>query len=263
MKLLIDADFIVYKSCAAAEVDIDYGDDVIVVSSNFSDALKNVHREIGRIRDQFAYFDAFGDVELTLYFSSSENFRKKIMPDYKGHRNRKKPCGYRRVIHELASDYHLDRIDGLEADDAIGIAATTLREQGEMYSVVSPDKDLRQIPGMLYDFKEISEVTPEEGRKFHLLQTLAGDNTDGYNGVSGFGMKKAYNYLEEKGYTWKAVLEAFGDEEEALRNARLAKILTKDDFDSEQLVPILWSPAADYRADSGAEFQDEALGDAA
>ena len=37
MKLLIDADFIVYKACAAAESEVDFGDDVILVTSNFDD----------------------------------------------------------------------------------------------------------------------------------------------------------------------------------------------------------------------------------
>ena len=32
MELLIDADFIVYKNCAAAETEIDFGEDVIPVS---------------------------------------------------------------------------------------------------------------------------------------------------------------------------------------------------------------------------------------
>ena len=40
MKLLIDADYIVYKSCAAAETEIDFGEDLIVVTSNFSDVMK-------------------------------------------------------------------------------------------------------------------------------------------------------------------------------------------------------------------------------
>ena len=32
-------------------------------------------------------------------------------------------------------------------------------------------------------------------------------------------------------------------EEDALRNARLAKILTADDYDTEQSRPILWTPS--------------------
>ena len=46
MKLLIDADFIVYKSCAAAESEVDFGDDVIFVTSNFSDAYNATRREL-------------------------------------------------------------------------------------------------------------------------------------------------------------------------------------------------------------------------
>ena len=46
MKLLVDADFIVYKSCAAAETEIDWGDDVILVTSKFSEAYKNVLKEL-------------------------------------------------------------------------------------------------------------------------------------------------------------------------------------------------------------------------
>ena len=50
MKLLIDADFIVYKSCAAAETELDWGDDVILVTSRFSDAMKATKREIEKLK---------------------------------------------------------------------------------------------------------------------------------------------------------------------------------------------------------------------
>ena len=91
MKLFIDADYIVYKSCAAAEDEINWGDDVIMVVSRFSEAYANTIKEIKKIRDQFV----FERPDVVLFFSDSVNFRKKIFADYKGHRNRKKPCGYR------------------------------------------------------------------------------------------------------------------------------------------------------------------------
>ena len=57
MKLLCDADFIVYKCCAAAESEIDFGDDVIVVTSTFKDAYNCVKRELNRIANKFGSFD--------------------------------------------------------------------------------------------------------------------------------------------------------------------------------------------------------------
>ena len=253
MKLLIDADYIVYKSCAGAEDEIDFGDDVILVVSKFSEALSNVQRELSKIKNNFMW-----DVpEMVLFFSDSKNFRKKIYPDYKGHRNRKKPCGYRRVIAELSKQYKVIRMPELEADDAMGIYATA--NPGNI--IVSPDKDMRQIPGKLYNLDEVIDITPEEGMKWHLIQTLAGDQTDGYSGVPGIGIKRAVTLFEENGYTWETVVKAFADkgldEEVALTNARLARILTHEDFDQLKQQVIRWTPAtASVRTDDGAGPQD-------
>ena len=49
MKILLDADYIVYKSCAGAESEVDFGDDVILVTSNFKDAYNAAKREIAKI----------------------------------------------------------------------------------------------------------------------------------------------------------------------------------------------------------------------
>ena len=244
MKLLIDADFVVYKCCASAEDEIDFGDDVIVVTSKFSDALGCVKRDLKRIAQNFF------DPELILFFSDSVNFRKSIQPSYKGHRNRKKPCGYKRVINALSNDYKVVIQPTLEADDAMGIAATA--HPGNV--ICSPDKDMLQIPGTLFNMKETMSVTKEEGDRWHLIQTLAGDQTDGYGGVPGIGVKRAVTLFEEKGYTWKACLEAFAEkdlsEDVALENARLARILRCTDYDPIEHSPILWTPSADYRVDS-------------
>ena len=252
MKLLIDADYIVYKCCAAAETEIDFGEDLIVVTSNFSDVMKNVNRELDKIKKEF--FDS----TLILFFSDHKNFRKNLFPDYKGHRNRKKPCGYKRAIKALGLSYEVITMPELEADDALGIYAT--KHPGNV--IVSPDKDMRQIPGKLYDLKDVTTIAPEDGHKWHYIQTLAGDQTDGYAGVPGYGVKTATKLFEEKGYYWDTVVDAFKSKglthDDALLNARLAKILQSSDYDFINKRFIAWCPtAADYRPNVGTVVSTE------
>ena len=247
MKILCDADFIVYKACAAAETEVDWGDDTILVTSNFSDAYGATKRELNKLENKFGAFST-----LILFFTDSTNFRKQILPDYKGHRNRKKPCGYKRVINALRKEYKVIIKPTLEADDTMGIYAT--KYPGNI--IASPDKDMKQIPGKLYNFDETFTIDKNEGAKWHLIQTLAGDQTDGYGGVPGIGVKRAETLFKDKGYSWKTVVEAFEEknltEEDALVNARLAKILTADDYDFAKKKPKLFTPPADYKIDSGA-----------
>ena len=118
---------------------------------------------------------------------------------------------------------------------------------------------IRDSPGKLYDFKETVEITPEDGAKWHLIQTLAGDNTDGYSGVPGIGIKRAEQIFKLKGYTWKAVVETFEEkdmtEKDAKINAQLARILTTDDYAHEKKAPILWTPTSDYKINDGARLE--------
>lgn len=241
MSLLIDADFIVYKSCAANETEVDWGDDVILVTAKFSEAYAMVERELYRIANDLGCFD-----DSILFFTDSVNFRKRIDSAYKGHRNRKKPCGYRRVINKLKEEYNVVVMPELEADDALGIYAT--KEEGHV--ICSPDKDMRQIPGDLYDLSDgVVTITKEEGERWHFIQTLAGDQTDGYSGVPGFGIRRAEAFFEENGYSWQSIVKAFEskglDESTALRNARLAKILQCTDYDFNTESVKLWTPAPD------------------
>ena len=246
MKILIDADFIVYKACAAAETEIDWGDDTILVTSKFSDAYNATKRELTKLENKFGTF-----TPMILFFSDSTNFRKKILPDYKGHRNRKKPCGYKRVINKLKTEFEVILMPTLEADDAMGIYAT--KHPGNI--IVSPDKDMKQIPGELYNLDETFTIDKDAGAKWHLIQSISGDQTDGYGGVPGIGVKRAETLFNDKGYSWKTVVEAFAErdlsEDDALTNARLAKILTVDDYDFKKNRPILWDPSPDYRVDGG------------
>lgn len=251
MSLLIDADYIVYKCCASCEDEIDFGEDVILVTSKFSEALDMVMRELYSIAECIGSFD-----NSVLFFSDSKNFRKLVAPDYKGHRNRKKPCGYRRVINKLKESFPVIIYPNLEADDAMGIWAT---KEPYQHIIVSPDKDMKQIPGLLFDMKDaVQEITPESALEWHYIQTLAGDSTDGYSGVPGLGVKRAKVLLDKEGLSWKTVVGAFHakglDEKVALQNATLAKILHAENYDIETGKVKFWTPptASSTRVDTGA-----------
>ena len=240
--LLIDTDFVAYKSAQVCEEAIDFGDDVVIAQSNFSQVLKVFERELKKIQA------AMMDDDVILYFSSPKNFRKEIFSDYKGHRNRRKPLGYKRLVNHCRNNFNVVVRDTLEADDSLGVDATNPKYASTDNIIVSPDKDMRQIPGVLWDLNnDVEEITKEDGDRWHLIQSLAGDPTDGYPGCPGIGVKRASDILKNKHATpWEAVCKAYTDkglsDDDALMNARLAKILQHENYDYDRQRPILRSP---------------------
>ena len=71
-------------------------------------------------------------------------------------------------------------------------------------------------------------------------------------------MKRAETLFNKEGYNWSTVVKAFEDkgltEDDALLNARLARILTIDDYDTTRQEPILWTPPV--TANNGTGLQD-------
>ena len=237
--LLIDSDFLAYKAAQACEIGIDFGEDVIIAQSQFSEVLRVFHNELNKVTK------AMMDDDFILYFSSTENFRKKIYPDYKGHRMKRKPLGYKRLVNYCRENHNFKLIEGLEADDTIGIEATRHADPSNI--IVSPDKDMRQIPSVLWNLTDdVVEITKEEGDRWHLVQSLSGDPTDGYSGCPGIGVKRATELLDKNENQWEAVCKAYRDrglsDDDALLNARLAKILRNENYDHDRNQPILWNP---------------------
>ena len=70
--LRIDADFYAYRACQAAETELDWGDDLITIASNFRQVLDVFQGEIDLLKRRF------DTSTVTLYFSDSKNFRKSI-----------------------------------------------------------------------------------------------------------------------------------------------------------------------------------------
>jgi hypothetical protein len=53
---LLDFDFNVHKCAARNEVDTDFGNDVIVVQSNFRELMRDVEREIAQVKNDLGKF---------------------------------------------------------------------------------------------------------------------------------------------------------------------------------------------------------------
>lgn len=246
----------------------------------YAAALKGVTKCDGEqlqvLDDEFIYRDALeraegwaewlGDCDkVFLCLSARTNFRTRILPSYK--ENRKE--GTRpitldalrtRVVEDGLGDFKVYLIQDLEADDVCGIMATTFQAAGYETVIVSPDKDLLQVPGMVLTPKPsgkdpvFSEVTKATADRWHLYQTLVGDTVDNYKGCPGIGSAKAEAFLEamdQMGYApevrWKevvALFEAKGlTEEDAYVQARVARILTVDYWDTNKKEPKLWQPS--------------------
>ncbi|UOF81174.1 exodeoxyribonuclease [Caudoviricetes sp.] len=188
-------------------------------------------------------------------------FRNTVMPTYKQSRKTtRRPLVYKPLREWVHETFETFERPGLEGDDVLGILATRKDETERI--VVSIDKDLKTIPGKLYNYGKpelgIIEVSEDQANYYHLLQTLTGDSTDGYPGCPGIGPVSAKKLLDPfwvtaEGETWfdaerawfaveKAYRGAKLGEDVALMNARVARILRAEDFDFKLHKPILWQP---------------------
>lgn len=170
----------------------------------------------------------------------------------------------------------------MEGDDVLGILMTGSALDGYERVCLSIDKDMKTIPGLHANYKdcimdekfEAWEQSEEEADLFHLIQTLAGDSVDDYPGCPGVGMVRAERWLREglvwetyehtvtrgprkgvveqrskqtePGTPWEIVVSIFESRgqtaEDALINARLARILRAEDYDPETQEIKLWTP---------------------
>ena len=236
--LLIDGDIVVYQYSSTVEHEIDWGDDVWSLWADAKEAQQLILQYIDILVDETAADD------FIFCFSDKDNFRKDIDSNYKSNRKgKRKPVCYKSLKQWITDEYKTETWDRLEADDVMGIMATSDMLAGEKV-IVSEDKDLKTIPGLLWRSGEMLNISQEEADYNHLYQTLVGDATDGYPGLRGVGDKRATELLKTP--TWETVVKAFEKagqtEADALVQARLARILRASDYNFEFDQPIIWSP---------------------
>jgi DNA polymerase I len=244
--LLIDGDVVAYRATAAVEQEIQWDDDLFTLHSEPEEAKGIV---LEQINGWLKRFDA-GNVVVA--FSDSHNFRKDIYPLYKANRKEKrKPVAYKGVKEWMCNQWISYIRPGLEGDDILGILSTHPTLIRGQKIIVSVDKDFHTIPGYFWNPEKMTEPVythPSEADYSHMYQTLTGDATDGYPGLPGCGPVKAEKLLTDTAPEnwWKAVVEAYEKkgltEEDALVQARCARILRHTDYDFKKKEVKLWLP---------------------
>lgn len=243
--LLIDADIFVYRAAFSAQQEYEWDQGDVIVYADFEEA---------KLAFQDLVDGALADADwpdFIICLSDSEPcFRRDFFPTYKAQR------GTRPVLYGELRQWIIDQPKWrtylrprLEADDILGILATHPKiVEGEKI-IYSGDKDLRQIPGLHLDTKsgDLITVTAEEGEHFFLTQVLTGDPVDNYPGCPGIGPVKAARILDTDA-PWPAIVAAYEDKgltaDDAILQARCARILRAGEYDFKNRSPILWNPPA-------------------
>lgn len=216
MKALVDADILVYRFGFASE-----GDPAEFALARLSEFLDNLYIEL-------SVDEVWG------YLTGTNNFRHEVAvtAPYKGNRAMEKPYHFQLLREYMERAWGFEVIDGMEADDAIGIEA--YRNEPDETIIVSIDKDLNMIRGHHFNFvkEEKYFVTEEEAIRNFYLQILTGDKVDNIIGLQGIGPVKSKKLLKDCNTElemYEAVLKAYdGDEARVLENARLLWILREE-----------------------------------
>jgi 5'-3' exonuclease len=250
-QLLIDGDEYLFLACVIAEVDIRWDEYNHVLQANRNEAWDNFATAIDHLAQKFNTQD------ITLCFSATydtPNFRLAIDPSYKAARqDKRKPLCYAALREEADDTYNTQTFPGLEADDVMGILAT---KPGADAIIVSQDKDMKTLPAKIWTGEKMVHNGEEEADYCHLFQTLTGDTVDGFKGCPGIGPVKAEKLLNDMALwhndefmtaaAWRVVVGAYEKvgltEDDAITQARLARILRWDDWDRKKKEPILWTP---------------------
>jgi DNA polymerase-1 len=233
---LIDADFIAYEAAAWAH-------------ATQADAFDLTQRVEGTVKE-WATKACAAKWIVCYSCSRDENFRRDHYPLYKAHRTSEPPAMLetaQQVIKDMSAT--VVYMPNLEADDVMGIAQTNGKTPNTV--IVSVDKDMRQIPGWhLNPHKEDFPVlvTEDDADYLFYMQWLTGDATDGYPGIKGIGPKTAEKILGPKGdppqdyeaRIFDAYEKAGKTPDEAIGQARCARILRASDWNSEDRQVIPW-----------------------
>lgn len=171
--------------------------DILVYSCGFASDAEAKKAEIEHEPLEFCLQGVKANIEQILevteaddykvFLTGEGNFRLDIQPDYKANRDEKhKPYWYKEIKDYLINMHGAEVVDGMEADDALGIMQCTSEE---WTCICSKDKDLDGVPGFHYNWspknidKGVYWVDEVDANRFFYTQCLTGDSVDNIPGL--------------------------------------------------------------------------------
>ena len=227
---VLDGDIIAYKAAAWADVE------------GVDELQDRLNEDIKRWTPENC-----DKVFVAFSCSRGDNYRRKVYPSYKLHREEqpKPDClGYAKEI--VFESSQIKYYDHIEADDILGIAASS----GAAIAVTI-DKDLNSVPGWHYNPDKDEEpryISEQEADEFFALQIVTGDSTDGLPGLPKKGktfFEKEIKYFDQEDWIqeifWQYQEKGY-DLEYLLSQARCVRILRDGEFDKTTGEINLWTP---------------------
>ena len=241
MRALIDADSIMYKYASINQDVVHWETDISSVFTGLRDAKDGVDRHIQTIVRNSG---ARGRPLLVL--SPAKNFRYDVLSTYKHNR---KPSSHPLALllplkRWIYAQYNTHVPCYVEADD---YCVWRMLSEPRKWVLCHIDKDLDQADGKHYNYNTERKynITEREAEFKFYDQTLTGDTSDGYKGCPTIGTKRSaliLNDKEDERTMWERVRDTYISrgltEEDALQQARVARMLTPDEWDGADNIKL-------------------------
>ena len=271
MIALIDGDMLLYQASYLSQTKVDFGDgdgETLLIDEDL--AVQNAMRLVRN------WTKGAGCSRPIVCLSSvkSDNFRHRLYAPYKANRKDvEKPAAYATIRSALEFEYEVYTEANLEADDLMGIGATS---EAAQTVIVSGDKDMKTIPDLVFNPSKDSRpvrIRPAQADMNWMFQTMIGDTVDNYPGIPQVGpvnanqilanphrLRKTVKMVGKKApkqkvewvkgepcSIWQSMVDYAAkqgmSEEELIVQAQVSRILRAGDFDKSTRTVRLWRPS--------------------
>lgn len=275
--ILVDGDLFAYRVAVTSQQITDFGGDQYTFSADAQSGKFNLEALLENFRERLGADDIVVAISDGQNFRKSvmpqyKSNRNDLM----------RPIILKVLLNHLKENYQTFIRPTLEADDVLGILATNPKVIKGDKIIVTMDKDLRSVPALHWNpekegrtpSQEPTFVSKKEADNNFYQQVLSGDATDGYKGCPHIGSttakklvkspivvtphekeiktgpnrggKKIIWLSEPTSNVWDCIVSHYVKagltEEDALVNARVARILRHEDYNYKEKKPILWQP---------------------